>query len=298
MAPAERTGTFRAEGADISHTVRGAGPPVLVLPSGGSDAHSAAPLAVRLAETHSVLTYDRRGQSRTSVGDPLQPVSIEQHAEDAVALAAHVYGDTPVAVYGCSTGAVIGLELARRWPERVSVLVAHEPPLRCLADAAERAEFDALHREVRQVHEKTGWRKALTLLRAGFGAEQRDPLDREADVGWEPPDQRTIANVNSFLAVEAGVTWAYRIGEEGWAELRSGTTRIRPAIGSASSPFLRRITARLADVVGESLAVLPGGHEGFLTHPSGVAAAVRALLTEPDPVDGSAECGEVAQPPA
>ncbi|WP_434447483.1 alpha/beta fold hydrolase [Lentzea sp. E54] len=282
MAIAERAGTFRADGADISFAVRGGGPPVLVLPSGGSDAHSAAPLAVRLAETRSVLTYDRRGQSRTSVTDPLRPVPIEQHAEDVAALAAHVYGDTPVAVFGCSTGAVIGLELARQRPERVSVLVAHEPPLRCLANAAERAEFDALHHKVRQVHEKSGWRKAVMLLHAGFGAEPRDPLDREPDVGWEPPSRRTIANIDSFLAAEAAMTWAYRIGEEDWAGLRSGTARIQPAVGTASSAFLRRTTARLADVLGESLAVLPGGHEGFLTHPAGVASAVRALLTAPD----------------
>ncbi|WP_089919607.1 hypothetical protein [Lentzea albida] len=47
-------------------------------------------------------------------------------------------------------------------------------------------------------------------------------------------------------------------------------------------PSLRRTTARLADVLGVGLTVLPGGHEGFLTRPAAVASTVRALLTVPD----------------
>ncbi|GGL99813.1 MULTISPECIES: alpha/beta fold hydrolase [Micromonospora] len=276
---ADRTGTFRGDGADFYHVVRGAGPPLMLLPSGGGDAHAADLLATRLAETHTVLTYDRRGQTRTTVDDPGRPVSLERHAEDAGALADHVFGAAPVDVFGCSTGAVIGLELAWRRPQRVSVLVAHESPLRSLATASERAEYDRLHRDARRVHAESGWQAALRVLRAGFGDPSHDPRDREDEVVWEPPSSRTVANINAFLTGEARATWEYQVSAAGWAALRTGAPTIVPATGRETDTFPSRSAARLAAVLGVHLADLPGGHEGYRTHPAAFGAALRALLT-------------------
>jgi pimeloyl-ACP methyl ester carboxylesterase len=60
-----------------------------------------------------------------------EPQSIDAHGDDAQRLlsAVGVRGEKPAYVFGNSSGAIIGLELAARHPEQVRTLVAHEPPL-------------------------------------------------------------------------------------------------------------------------------------------------------------------------
>jgi pimeloyl-ACP methyl ester carboxylesterase len=69
-----------------------------------------------------VLTYDRRGNSRSPLDGPPEPQSIEVPGDDAhrVLSSVGVTGDTPAHVFGNSSGATIGLELAARHPEQVA----------------------------------------------------------------------------------------------------------------------------------------------------------------------------------
>jgi pimeloyl-ACP methyl ester carboxylesterase len=111
--------------AGLHHERRGAGPPLLIIPgaSGGSAIFGA--LADALAGRYTVLTYDRRGHGRSG---PDAGFSVAGHAADARAvIEANGFGSATV--LGCSAGAIIGLDLAARFPALVSVLVAYEPPL-------------------------------------------------------------------------------------------------------------------------------------------------------------------------
>ena len=78
-----RARSLRVRGAALHYTVRGAGPPLLVIQGGARDADRAAALAHRLASTHQVVAYDRRGLRRSRVDDPTEAVSIETHSDDA-----------------------------------------------------------------------------------------------------------------------------------------------------------------------------------------------------------------------
>ncbi|WP_436764542.1 alpha/beta fold hydrolase, partial [Streptosporangium sp. V21-05] len=103
----------------------------LLICGGVYDAAGYASLAQRLADRYTVVTYDRRGNSRSPLDGPPESQSVETHADDAhrVLVEAGVTAADPAYVFGNSSGAIIGLELAARHPERVRVLVAHEPPL-------------------------------------------------------------------------------------------------------------------------------------------------------------------------
>lgn len=275
---ADLVATFRVDGADLYYTVRGSGPPILLLPSGGGDAHYADSLLRYLSPTHTVLTYDRRGQSRTTVTEPQRRVTIGRHAEDVIALVEHIV-DEPVTVFGCSTGAVIGLEFVRRAPSLAKIVVAHEPPLRVFATKAERLRYDAVHRDVRRLHQEEGWQAAVRVMRAAFG----DPADTsgvEDDVAWEPPSRRTLMNVRAFLMTEAIETWRYHLDHEAWDALGSGPTAIVPTVGEATGTvsFASRCAAILAETIGSPLVKLPGGHEGFLTHPRMFATRLMDVL--------------------
>jgi pimeloyl-ACP methyl ester carboxylesterase len=116
-----------AEGDDLYYEVRGKGPPLLMIPGGGGDGSSYAAIADILAGEFKVITFDRRGNARSTLHDP-QNFEIGQQSRDAVAVL-RAAGETSAFVLGNSSGAVIALDMAKTQPQAVRAIVAHEPPL-------------------------------------------------------------------------------------------------------------------------------------------------------------------------
>ena len=127
-----REGQVEVIGASIHYQVSGHGPTLLLLSPGDGDADVFSGLA-SLLDGYTVVTCDRRGQGRSPIVDPAEPVTIATHADDMarvlVAVTTHA-----ARVFGAGLGAVIGLELVTRHPHRVSTLVAFEPSLPTLLD--------------------------------------------------------------------------------------------------------------------------------------------------------------------
>jgi hypothetical protein len=127
-----REGLVEVVGASIHYQVSGHGPALLLLSPGDGDADVFRGL-VPLLDGFTVVTCDRRGQGRSPILEPAEPVTIATHADDMarvlVAVTTHA-----ARVFGAGLGAVIGLELVTRHPHRVSTLVAFEPSLPTLLD--------------------------------------------------------------------------------------------------------------------------------------------------------------------
>src|SRR3954462_3091596 len=104
----------------------GEGPALLLIAGGTGAGDSYRALAKQLYADYTVITYDRRGHfgsTDTTTG----PVPVSRQADDARAVLDHAIG-APALVFGTSAGALIGLDLVARFPDRVTTLVAHEPP--------------------------------------------------------------------------------------------------------------------------------------------------------------------------
>lgn len=95
-------------------------------PTPGDGAHFEA-LAAAL-EGYTVVTYDRRGTSRSPRPSGWSTTTVAEQADDAAHLIRGITSD-PAVVYGTSNGAMVALELALRHPERVSTVLLHEMPL-------------------------------------------------------------------------------------------------------------------------------------------------------------------------
>jgi pimeloyl-ACP methyl ester carboxylesterase len=130
---------------NLYHTVRGSGPMLLILQGGAGNADCSEALADELARDFTVVTYDRRGLSRST---PIRAerYEIATHADDAAQLIGALSRE-PAFVYGNSFGALIGVELVARHPGVVRLLIAHEPGLYALLEGAERDEALQGHRE-------------------------------------------------------------------------------------------------------------------------------------------------------
>src|SRR5579871_6902476 len=102
--------TLRLQGANLYYETRGSGPCLLLISGGPTDGDIFSGLADCLADRYMVVTYDTRGNSRSTLDGPPQDQSIEMECEDAHALLAAITSE-PAFVFGNSGGAMVGLAL-------------------------------------------------------------------------------------------------------------------------------------------------------------------------------------------
>ena len=264
--------TLQVPGATLYYTVRGAGPLLLVLQGGAGDAAGSNAIASHLVDSYTVVSYDRRGLSRSPIDDPADAPSIETHADDVHRLLAALT-DQPAYAVGCSFGALVGLELVARHPEQVRTLVAHEAPTPELLPEPVRI------RAVRdQERVEEGFRhEGIAAMREFLAITGVDLADREPDVELPPRTEGHAANIAFFLAHDAPAARRYRLDLDA---LQSVAARIVPAAGSTDRDYWIHQCARaLAGRLGRPLAEFPGGHNGYALHPRAFAARLRQLLS-------------------
>ncbi|MGW3944480.1 alpha/beta fold hydrolase, partial [Streptomyces phaeochromogenes] len=116
-----RRGMFETDGAGLYYEVRGDGPALLLISGAGGDAGYFTGIADELADAFTVITYDRRGNSRSTGGGDA-PMELPRQADDARALIDGLAGGRAL-VFGNSGGAIIGLTLAARHPMPLLELV-------------------------------------------------------------------------------------------------------------------------------------------------------------------------------
>ena len=110
------------DGSELTYRERGNGPPVLLIHGVFGVLEVWADIQDALANTHQVISYDRRGHGRSPNGTPDTRV----HARDAAELIDHVAGE-PAIVVGWSGGANVAIELTRAHPEQVRAAILVEP---------------------------------------------------------------------------------------------------------------------------------------------------------------------------
>jgi pimeloyl-ACP methyl ester carboxylesterase len=263
-------------GATLHYKVRGGGPLLLLLQGGDGDADGTDALAGHLAADYTVLSYDRRGLSRSPVSDPAAPVGMATHSEDASRLLAALTRE-PALVLGTSIGAVLGLDLISRHLGQVRLLVAHEPPVTGLLPEPGRGQAVRDQEEVEELYRREGTAAAMRKFVAVAGIRFDD---REPDAAIPQPGPERIANLEFFLARDAPAVRRYQLN---LPALHRAAARIVPAAGTSTQAFPRHCAQALASELGRPLAEFPGGHNGFMLRPRGFAARLHEILGSSPP---------------
>ena len=263
--------TSRADGTALYYETRGAGQPVLILQGGVSDAGATAQLAAELAQDHLVISYDRRGLSRSTAASSV-PVTMDTHADDAAAVLAAASA-SPAVLVGASIGALIGLHLAARHPQRVALAVAHEPPMASvLRDPVREQAFDEIEALARQD-------VFAAIQRMGALTDSGTTPEPDAQPGELAGDLRTNLTTffrHDFAAVRGSRLDAARLRET------ADPARIVPTGGQDSrGQWEHRCAQVLAEQLQRPLHELPGGHNGLTSHPRSIARAVHQWAQEP-----------------
>jgi pimeloyl-ACP methyl ester carboxylesterase len=274
MNPA-RVDTLKVPGASLYYEVRGSGPVLLMIPGGPADAGVFAGIAPILADRYTVVTYDPRGNSRSSFDGPLEDWRAEVHADDASRLLAAV-GTGPAYVFGSSGGALVGLALVARHPEQVRTLIAHEPPaMELLPDREQRR---AAAQEIYDTYRREGVGPAMAKFLAGAGLKPAPPPQGEPTPEMAEMMGRMGRNVDLFVAHGIRQIGAY---VPDTAALRQGSTRVVVAGGEASrGQPAYEASAVLADRLGTTVVHFPGDHGGFGSHPAAFAETLHKVLRD------------------
>lgn len=273
-------GTLRVNGAALHYEVRGRGPLLLLVPGGTGGAASFDGIAGDLAAAYTVVTYDPRGMSRSTLDDPEAEQSVAEHADDALRLLDLLSPDEPARVFGSSSGAIVALHLLTVRPQRIERLVAHEPPVvEVLPDAPEHRAFLA---RVRATLHTEGLMPAIAVFAAGLrkGGDDSGP---KAEVKLPPQAaervERTMANLPYFVGriVPSFMSYAPDVDR-----LEEVSNRLVLACGQDSRGELPyRPAAFLAERLGTGLEHFPGGHTGLSTHPAEFGEFLRKALRAP-----------------
>lgn len=271
------TGFIESPEVDLYYTKRGEGPMLLILQGGAGNANGSEALADSLADRFTIVTYDRRGLSRSK---PVhEGCEISTHAADAARLIAALSPE-PVFVIGNSMGALIGVELTARHPDVVRLAVVHEPPLYRLLKGEEQEEALRSLAKVHDTFQREGLPAAMKLMIARSGV---DINDREPDVPSPATAQldpqfaaQHFANYQYFLTWDLPAANRY---EPDLAALRAAKSKIIPAIGMNSKAIApSRCTIALAEVLKVAPVEFPGGHTGYVLRPKAFAERLAELF--------------------
>lgn len=252
--------------ADLYCEVSGSGPTIMLVPGAGGDAGQYDTLTNALAPHHRVIAYDRRGNSRSTTLEGKAATTVEEQADDALALLASL-GIRDATVFGNSTGALIALAMGLRSTGSVGRLVLHEPTLLGIV-----GDPNAALADVQPVI-------AAGMQQGGFAGGTEAFLRFAAGDAYELiPDaarERILGNGRVLFEAEFGAFSSWVPDADKLASLAS-----RAVVLSAetTAPAFREAAEWLAERVGTTVHVVPGGHMGFLDDPVAFAALIAAPI--------------------
>jgi pimeloyl-ACP methyl ester carboxylesterase len=225
---------------------RGDGPLLLLMHGGGGDITSYDAVLDILAEQYTVVTYTQR------------EAGPEERADEAAQLLADL-GAKKAAIFASSAGAMAALDLVARHPERIGLLIAHEPPMVSLLPDA-----DELLRQFRDLVGRPDSGERFLRLTGVLG-----PV----------PDELLVAAGSQFQ-IDAKMD-TYLGWQPDLAAVRDGEVKVVMAAGKlvvGTIPF--RTAEAVADVVKAPMVIFPGNHFGYSPLPgiNDEAAFARTLL--------------------
>ena len=266
---------------DIAYDVDGPlpaadGRPLLFMVGQPMDASGFATLASHFLD-RTVVTYDPRGLGRSTRKDGRVDNAPAIQAGDVHAVI-EALGAAPVEMFASSGGAVTALALVAAYPDDLSTLVAHEPPLLPVlpdAAAAERARAG-----VRDAYEAKGWgagMAAFIAMTSWQGEFTEDYFVQPAadPVAFGMPTEDDGSRDDPLLSDRSWAVSSYRPNVDA---LAVAPTRVVIAVGEESlGTFTGRSAVATAEVLGQQATVFPSHHGGFLGGEFGYAGQPKAF---------------------
>lgn len=277
------------ENASLNFEIQGKGPLLLFIAGArGSGTTDFNAVADKLGKSFSVLTYDRRGYSKSPIsGEQDYSRRLERDADDAAELIQHVVStlrpESAVYVFGTSSGAIVALNLLCRHPSLVTKLIAHEPPWHnALSDDEGRDELV----KTQQMYDLYRAKGVHAALRS-FSSVNFTPKEIAAFVARakEGPNPYDWGNILYWFERELLV---YPFADAPWDILQKPEVKERLILGvsiDGGNLPAGRVAKKMAGRLGPDVAVetFPGGHLPYFTDVEPFTTQLtQVLITQPE----------------
>jgi len=255
--------TDKINGVNIYYELMGSGTNALVLVHGSwGDHHNWDMVTGEFSKTFTVLTYDRRGHSKSEC--PSGQGSVEDDVADLIAIIEHL-NLSPAHIVGNSYGAGIVLKAAAKRRDIFKSMVVHEPPLFGLLTDNPKAQS-----ALRIVHERM--KVVLDLIATGDLEKATEEFMEKIAMGpgsWEKlPEGVRTRFINNAL------TWYDEMQDPQSLQINLGALSIfkKPTLlsdGSASPPFFPRVIEKINNTLPHArrITIEEAGHVPHMSHP-------------------------------
>jgi len=266
--------TATVNGVRLFYQIGGDGDVPLVLVHGSWGSHETwDAVAPALSTAYRVVTYDRRGHSKSE--RPTAQGSVREDVADLAALIEQL-GLAPAWVVGNSFGASIALRLAGERPDLLRGVIAHEPPLFALL-----ADDPTLAPMLEEVAPRIG--AVVERITSGDHAGAAEQFADTVALGpgaWAelPPDVRQIFIENAPTFLDESRDPEALVFDLAW--IKAFPRRVLLTIGNQSPPIFAPVVAKLAEV-GPNVDVVTfagAGHIPHVTHPEMYNRAITAFI--------------------
>jgi len=266
-------GMVKVNGAQLYHQVRGDGPALLMIHGSGCDSGCYDHLSALLAGDFKVLTYDRRGWSRSPRPSGWEKTSIEEQADDAAWLL-KTTGNAPALVFGSSSAGLTALDLILRHPQVVRGAVLHE------ASTFTWLAQDFVQQQFAEMNSLLAPALAAGGPRAGLQAFLSALAGEDGYASLAPPEvlERWLDNADLMFEYEfPAMLLGYRPDP---AAISAATLPVKVMRAAESQPINAAASEWLARQVGTDLLVASGAHAAYCSRPEEFVDAIRPLFKE------------------
>ena len=267
MATQKVTDFVVSNGARLYYEKQGTGQSLLFIAGSAGDAGNFTRVAALLADEFTVVTYDRRGNSRSERPKGWTTTSVAEQADDAAGIV-QALGLEPAVVFGASAGGPIALDLMIRHPRLARAGILQDPAIfSVLPDAAAAlAPRRALIEDALRTKGPRGTVEAPMCY-----------LNDAAVLTAIPTDilERMLNNAETILNIEAPGFASWQPSPE---DLASLVVPVVLMVARDTLPVYRQVTEWLARQLKVEPITVPGRHAFYYYHPRDLADVVRPIL--------------------
>ena len=258
---------INTDGSKIYCERQGNGPLLILITGAMGDAGYYSYVSEILSKEFTVVTYDRRCNSR-STGDRTTDMTIEQQARDVVAIISKMNFSNAI-VFGNSGEGIIGLELATSRPDLISFLIIHETPIiEILPDAKKWRSFND---DIYIKSQKEGWKVAL--------GDFMKSLVNSPDVSFPDDLKRRISGNVDFFFKHEFKSFINYIPD--FKRLQENDVNIVAAVGIESDDaYYVKSTKEIASRLRCPLFNFPGQHVAFFYLPKEFSMALKNTINK------------------
>ena len=267
MRDGKATGFVGVNGARLYYERQGVGQSLLFIAGSTGDAGNFTRAADLLANEFTVVTYDRRGNSRSDRPVGWTKTSVSEQADDAAGLI-QTLGLEPTVVFGASAGGPIALDLIIRHSRLARAGILQEPSIfSVLPDPP--AALAPRRVLIEEALKTVGPRGAIEALMRY--------LNDDRVLTAIPPDilERMLNNADTILNIEGP-------GFAGWQpkkdELAALKVPVVLVIARDTLPVYRQVMEWLARELKVEPTIVSGRHAFYYYRPQDLADLLRPIL--------------------